>query len=182
MTAWAERLARLGDVRRFDYPYALAGRRRPDPAPVLEEAHRTALRLARGRSRARIVLIGKSMGSRIGCHVALTDPVDALVCLGYPLVSAGKRRAVRDAVLLDLRSPILFVQGTRDPLCPLERLDGVRSRMIAPNRLHVVDGGDHSLHVDARTRARDRVSQENVDARSLEAIRAFLSDVWTGQL
>ena len=32
-----------------------------------------------------VVLIGKSMGSRIGCHLALEEDVAALVCLGYPL-------------------------------------------------------------------------------------------------
>src|SRR5205823_6277167 len=93
-----------------------------------------------------LVLVGKSMGSRIGCHVATTDRASALVCLGYPLRAQGSGK-IRDEVLLALKTPILFVQGTRDPLCPLELLSEVRERMTAENALHVVEGGDHSLLV-----------------------------------
>src|SRR5690242_19766131 len=98
MTAWAERLAALGDVVRFDYPYMRAGRRSPDRLPVLVAAHREALAAARAGRRGPVVLAGKSMGSRVGCHVALEERVDALVCLGYPLRRAGG--ALRDEVLL----------------------------------------------------------------------------------
>jgi len=76
----------------------------------------------------------------------LPRPIAGLVCLGYPLQS-GATGALRDQVLLGLRTPILFVQGTRDPLCPLDKLAAVRPRMTAPNQLFVVEGGDHSLEV-----------------------------------
>src|SRR5919108_5297231 len=87
MVAWARRLETLGDVISFDYPYMRAGRKSPDKQPALIEAHREALKGARERiARAGgglgpLVLIGKSMGSRIGCHVAVLEPVDCLVCL-----------------------------------------------------------------------------------------------------
>ena len=35
------------------------------------------------------LLIGKSMGGRIGCHVSLEEKVNGLVCFGYPLVAMG---------------------------------------------------------------------------------------------
>src|SRR5690606_36186237 len=122
----------------------LAGRKRPDPLPKLIAAHAEALEQATRRRRAGpVVLVGKSMGGRVGCHLALERPVAALVCLGYPLRSpTGK---LRDEVLLALRTPVLFVQGSRDPLCPLDGLERVRRRMKAPSTLHVVEGGDHSL-------------------------------------
>src|SRR5256885_6964080 len=41
------------------------------------------------------------------------------------------------------RSPILFVQGSRDALCPLPDLERVRAAMTAPSALHVVQGGNH---------------------------------------
>src|SRR5512145_321110 len=88
MSAWAERLATLGAVVRLDYPYMRAGRRSPDRLPILVSAHRDALAGARGRRRGPVVLAGKSMGSRVGCHLALEEQVDALVCLGYPLRGA----------------------------------------------------------------------------------------------
>ncbi|HET6922335.1 MAG TPA: alpha/beta family hydrolase, partial [Anaeromyxobacteraceae bacterium] len=90
MRAWARRLEGLGEVFTFDYPYMLAGRRRPDRLPVLLESHRTALAAARAGRQGPLVLAGKSMGSRIGCHLAAAEPaVRALVCLGYPLVGRG---------------------------------------------------------------------------------------------
>jgi len=56
-------------------------------------------------------------------------------------------------VLLELGTPILFIQGSRDALCPLDRLAAVRKSMSAPNDLHVVAGGDHSLRAAARALA-----------------------------
>ena len=116
MQHWRQRLSTIGDVAVFDYPYMQQGRRRPDPLPQLIAAHRRALIEAR-RGRAAI-LIGKSMGGRIGCHVSLEEKVEAVVCLGYPLCGGGDHSKLRDKVLRTLQTPILFVQGTRDSLCP----------------------------------------------------------------
>jgi uncharacterized protein len=170
MKAWRRRLSKVGKVVAFDYRYMKEGRRSPDRLPQLIEAHRAALARARKRHPGPVVLAGKSMGSRMGCHVALEEPVDALVCFGYPL--KGLSGAVRDEVLLKLRTPILFIQGTRDPLCPLDLLERVRRRMKAPSTLHVVDSGDHSLQVLKRSAQ----PQAEVDRGILEVVRAFLAD------
>lgn len=175
MRAWKRRFETVGEAFTFDYPYLRAGRRLPDRPPVLLEAHRSALAAARAGRQGPVVLAGKSMGSRIGCHLAAEEPaVRALVCLGYPLV--GRGGAMRDQALLALRAPVLFVQGTRDPLCPLDRLEEVRRRMTAPNALRVVEGGDHSLQVSKALLAAAGETQERVDGRSLAAIRAFLEE------
>jgi len=179
MQRWKGLLGSVGIVETFDYPYMRAGRKAPDRPAVLIEAHREALDAALARHGPRpVVLVGKSMGSRMGCHLA-TEPdvrslVPAIVCLGYPLVGAGKKGSVRDEVLLSLRTPILFVQGTRDPLCPLDLLDGVRARMKAPNEVYVVEGGDHSLlarKVDLAPRGLD---QDRVEADVAARIVAFV--------
>src|SRR4051812_25298141 len=109
MQRWKERLARIGDVATFDYDYMRRGSRRPDPLPLLIAAHRQALRDARTNGQA-VILIGKSMGGRIGCHVSLEEQVTALVCLSYPLCGGGDPRKLRDKVLRELRTPVLFVQ------------------------------------------------------------------------
>lgn len=175
MQAYGRRLRTLGTVVTFDYPYMRAGSKRPDPHAKLVAAHREALGAARAAHAGdAVVLIGKSMGGRIGCHLALEEPVAALICLGYPLVGMGKAAKLRDGVLLELRTPILFVQGTRDKLCPLARLSEVRSRMTAPNELFVVDGGDHSLIVGKTALAAAGESQDDVDRRVVESIRGFV--------
>jgi predicted alpha/beta-hydrolase family hydrolase len=176
MQAEKQRLEALGRVVTFDYPYMLEGRKSPDRAPALIAAHESALERASQGHTGKRVLIGKSMGGRIGCHVAvkLAAKPDALVCLGYPLV--GQRGDVRDAVLLELETPVLFVQGTRDTLCPLERLEGVRKRMRAPNTLHVVEGGNHSLAVGKRDLAARGLTEAVVSAAITASIAAFLDE------
>jgi predicted alpha/beta-hydrolase family hydrolase len=174
MLRLAERLAPLGAVEPFDYPYQLAGRRSPDRREVLLKAHHEALARARAKHPGRpTALVGKSMGSRMGCHVAVeaTDKPKALVCLGYPLAGRGPER---HGVLLELETPILFVQGTRDPLCPLDDLTRVRERMRAPNELFVVEDGDHSLKATKRSLKARGETEATVGTAIDRAIAAFL--------
>jgi uncharacterized protein len=176
MRTFARMLGTIGLVQPFDYPYALEGRSRPDPLPKLIAAHHAALAQLRVKHDGPIVLAGKSMGGRVGCHVALVDPVAAVICFGYPLCAAGDRSKLRDQVLLELERPAMFVQGTRDPLCPLDLLEAVRKRMRAPSTLYVVEGGDHSLMVAKTALKALGSSQEQMDDGVLTAIARFLKD------
>ena len=180
MRTFARLLSSLGRVEPFDYPYMIERRGRPDPLPKLIAAHRAALASLREKHDGPIVLAGKSMGGRVGCHVALVEPVEAVICLGYPLCGAGDRSKLRDQVLLELRTPAMFVQGTRDPLCPLDLLEGVRKRMRAPSTLHVVDGADHSLLVAKTTLKALGSTQEEADDQILAAISRSLKDALEG--
>ncbi len=185
MLDWQRRLGTLpGVVTPFDYPYMAAGRRAPDRLPKLLAEHQAQL----GRARQRHpelpqVLIGKSMGSRVGCHLAVAEasdeapaapPIAALVCLGYPLKAMSKTARVRDEVLLALSTPVLFVQGTRDRMCPLELLDDVRGKMTAPSAVHVVETGNHSLTITKGHTKATGIDQDASDQAVLEAIRSFL--------
>lgn len=175
MQAMARRLESMGRVECFDYTYQRDGRRSPDRLPALIAAHRAAYERLRARHAGPLVFIGKSMGSRVGCHLAnqlAESGPAALVCLGYPLV--GQSGKMRDAVLVELGTPILFIEGTRDPLCPLDRLAEVRRRMTAPNELQVVEGGDHSLRVSARALAAQGRTQSDVDAEIVGAVGGFV--------
>ena len=161
----------------FDYPYMLAGRRRPDPLPQLVAAHREAVVQARQQTDGPLILIGKSMGGRVGCHVANVEKVEALVCMGYPLCGAGDRTKLRDKVLRELATPVLFVQGTRDPLCPLELLEEVRAEMNIRTVLQVVDGGDHSLLVGKRQLQASARTQDAVDEEIARQIATFARQI-----
>ena len=175
MQNWKRRLSEIGEVETFDYDYMRAGRKRPDPLPQLIAAHRKALEAAHQPDS--IFLIGKSMGGRVGCHVSLEEKVGGLVCLGYPLCAMGDRTRIRDEVLRALTTPIVFVQGTRDALCPLDLLERVRAEMKAPNCLHVVEGGDHSLRVPKRQLQTVDETQEDVDRKILKSIADFVSNL-----
>ena len=178
MQSWKARLSEIGDVETFDYEYMREGRKRPDPLLKLIAAHREALAKGREKHRsARTFLTGKSMGGRVGCHVSLEEKVDGLICLGYPLCAMGDRSKLRDEVLRALTTPILFVQGTRDSLCPLDLLEGVRAEMKAPNFLHTVEGGDHSLRVPKRHLQGTSKTQEDIDQEILKAIGKFVDQL-----
>src|SRR5437588_3704965 len=175
MQNWKRRLSEIGDVETFDYAYMRENRKRPDPLPKLIAAHREALSDARKRHPAEsTVLIGKSMGGRVGCHLSLEEKVDGLICLGYPLCAMGDRTKLRDEVLRALNTPIMFVQGTRDPLCPLDFLEQVRAEMKTPSFLHVVEGGDHSLRVPKRQLQGTSTTQEDIDHEILKTIAGFV--------
>lgn len=175
MQRWKERLSAVGEIVTFDYVYMRERRKRPDPLPQLIAAHRQALADARGGAARPSFLIGKSMGGRIGCHVALEESVDGVICFGYPLCGGGDPARLRDKVLRELRTPILFVQGTRDALCPLDLLNPIIADMKAQTFLHVVEGGDHSLLVSKRHLKAAGETQEEVDGRIVQAIEDFLA-------
>ncbi len=178
MQNWKHRLSDIGHVETFDYAYMREGRKRPDPLPKLIGTHREALTDARKRHPGKsTILIGKSMGGRVGCHLSLEEKVDGLVCLGYPLCAMGDRTKLRDEVLRGLNTPILFVQGTRDPLCPLDLLERVRTEMKTQNVLHVVEGGDHSLRVPKRQLQAASRTQEDIDREVLKTIVEFVDQL-----
>lgn len=174
MQRYREALQRLGEVVSFDYDYASAGRRMPDRLPRLIERHHQVLRDALRPHHQSVILVGKSMGSRVGCHLSLRAHVDALVCLGYPLRGAGPRAPIRDQILRELRTPVLFIQGTRDALCPLDLLNAVRTQMEAPNQLFVVESGDHSLLCTRAYLRKVNQTQQQVEAQIIDRIDTFL--------
>ncbi|HEY2729204.1 MAG TPA: alpha/beta family hydrolase [Polyangia bacterium] len=175
MRRWRDYLRTLGEVTSFDYPYMLARRKMPDRMPALVAAHREALAKVRAEAGdAPVFLAGKSMGSRVGCHLSLEEPVAGLICIGYPLVS-GSSHALRDEVLVALRTPILFLQGTHDSLCPIPRLEDVRARMTASNWLYTVQDANHSLELPSVKHT--PALQKDVEISAVEAIRRFLEDV-----
>ena len=136
-------------VARFNFPYMEAGRKSPGTQAISEEAFADVVEHLRGElSPAKVFLGGKSYGGRIASHVVATGTeCDGLVFLGYPLHAPGRPDRIRDDHFKDVSCPMLFVEGTRDPFCPLDTLAGVRRKITAPTQLLVVDDGDHSLKV-----------------------------------
>lgn len=147
MTAVAEELADAGlRVCRFNFAYTEAGRKAPDRGPVLEETYLAVVDAVRGRRR-RFYIGGKSMGGRIAAQVApRVSGLSGLVFLGYPLHPPGRPDRLRDEPLRNAGVPMLFVEGTRDPFCPLDTLKPILSE-LAGAQLSVIDDGDHSFNV-----------------------------------
>ena len=178
MKAWAHRLQQIGTVHRFDYPYMKAeGRRPPDRLPKLIVAHKEELSRVREGHNGPVILVGKSMGSRVGCHVSLEVPVHAVICFGYPLQSAGKKRTLRDAVLRQLTCPTLLIQGTRDPLCPLEILNELEPSFPECVTHHVVPAGDHSLLLRKKDQKQLGYDQSASDDMIMARLKGFITEL-----
>jgi predicted alpha/beta-hydrolase family hydrolase len=107
-------------VMTFNYPYTERGAKRPDRQEKLLACHRAAAE-ALSREVGRIVLAGRSMGGRMGTYlVADGYPADALVLYAYPLHPAGKPEKLRIDQFPTISTPMLFFQGTKDPLARRE--------------------------------------------------------------
>jgi predicted alpha/beta-hydrolase family hydrolase len=167
-------LAREGWVAvKFNFPYTEARRRAPDPRPVLERCYRAVVdAVAADRTLAPpwIAIGGKSLGGRIASYVAAAGAaVRGLVFLGYPLHPAGRPEALRADHLPGITVPMLFVEGTRDTLCDLDRLRPVLARLPHAS-LHTIEGGDHSFRVPRRTGRAD----EEVWAEIVQVVARWL--------
>ncbi|XP_061337885.1 uncharacterized protein LOC133284798 [Gastrolobium bilobum] len=165
------------DVVTFDYPYMSGGKKRAPPkAEKLVEFHSNIVKETATKYPGRpLILAGKSMGSRVGCMVASLKDINvhAVVCLGYPL--KGMNGAVRDETLLQLTVPTMFVQGSKDGLCPLEKLEATRQKMKALNELHVINGGDHSFKIGKKHLQEKGSTQHEAEDVAVQAIAAFIS-------
>jgi predicted alpha/beta-hydrolase family hydrolase len=156
----AQELAARGVATlRYQFPYAEAGGRRPDPAARLQATVRAAVeagaRLAPALPR---FAGGKSMGARMTSLAAAATPlpgIRGLVFVGFPLHPAGRPDTARAEHLASVDLPLLFLQGTRDALAQLELLRPLCARLGERATLHVLEGADHSFRLPRRSGRRD---------------------------
>jgi predicted alpha/beta-hydrolase family hydrolase len=151
LVAVAEAFAAAGvSVLRCDLPFRLA-RRFGGPSPANAASDRAGLRRAveflRGKVSGRIFLGGQSYGGRMASILAAEDPAlaERLLLLSYPLHPPGRPLDLRTAHFPDIRIPVLFVQGTRDPFATQEELDAARKLIPAPTSVSRVEGAGHDL-------------------------------------
>jgi len=161
MEAVAEGLCERGVASlRYQFPYMEKGSKRPDPPGIAQATVRAAVAEA-GRCCPDLPLIagGKSFGGRMTSQAQAAAPIPGvrgLAFLGFPLHPAGKPSSDRARHLADVHVPMLFMQGSRDSLAEVALLKPVVERLGPSATLHLVEGGDHSFHVLARSGRNDR--------------------------
>lgn len=179
LAAIAQGVAAAGiRVARFEFPYMRArradGRRRaPDAPPRLLATWRAVIELLAPEpaTRSRLAIGGRSMGGRIASMLADEAGVAALICLGYPFHPTGRPERLRTAHLEELRTPMLIVQGERDPM---GRSDEVARYRLSPAiELHWLADGDHSFRP---RRAPGRTEAQNL-GEATAAVVDFLAHV-----
>ena len=144
---------------RYQFPYMERGSRRPDSPKLCHATVRAAVAKA-AESAPGLALFagGKSFGGRMTSQAQAASPlpgVRGIAFLGFPLHQAGKPSGTRFDHLPDVKVPTLFLQGTRDALADLELLKPLVDKLGAHATLKVVEDGDHSFHVPARTGRKD---------------------------
>ena len=172
MVATRFRLVDAGHiVMTFDYAYTHDGRKAPDRLPKLLDVHEAAARALQDRA-GKVLLIGKSMGGRVGSHLVADGRCDALglVYLGYPLVAVGKSEPRNTDHLGLITVPQLFISGTRDRMGPTEMIDSVATSTQRGSVVFIQDG-DHSLTPLKRS---GRTLDDSLDT-AVSEIRTWIS-------
>lgn len=140
---------------RYPFPYMAEGRRRPDRQPVLIESVRAAHAAARRKAPDLPLFAGgKSMGGRMTSLAIAERPlpgVEGIIFLGFPLHRPGDESDARAEHLRRVDLPLLFVQGTRDRLARIERIERVCADLGSRATLHFVEGADHGFSILKRS-------------------------------
>ena len=138
-------LGRIGlTVLTFNYLYTEAGRKGPDSQPRLLSAHRAARDYLASEVGGPVVLAGRSMGGRMGTYLAAAgESTLGLVLYAYPLHPPGQPDRLRADHLAAIGAPMLFFQGTRDPLSRMELFE--QHVRPLPNTTVELLEADHSL-------------------------------------
>jgi predicted alpha/beta-hydrolase family hydrolase len=166
---------------RYQFPYMEEGRRRPDPS-TLAYATISAVVAAASREAAGLALFagGKSFGGRMTSQAAALQPLDGvkgLIFLGFPLHPAGRPSTERARHLADIAIPMLFLQGTRDPLADLDLLAPVLAPLGSRARLETFEGADHGFHV----RASSGITDQAVRQAMARTIARWIDRVLSGR-
>jgi len=180
MTAATRALAAAGlRVARFEFAYMAerrdgTGRKPPPRAEKLMPEYRAAI--ASLGATTPLVIGGKSMGGRVASMIAdeyfARGEIAGLLCLGYPFHPPAKPEQLRTAHLLELRTPTLICQGTRDPFGTSEEVAGYA---LSPAiEIRWLEDGDHDL--------KPRKSVTGVSAA--DALKAMAEDIglWIDRL
>lgn len=151
LVALAEVFAVKGiSVLRCDLPFRQARPHGPPSqaaAPRDREGLRRAVAALRKLVPGRVFLGGQSYGGRQATMAAAEDPAlaDALLLLSYPLHAPQRPGAPRTAHFPSLRTPALFVHGSRDPFGSIEELRDALTLIPARTELLPVEGAGHDL-------------------------------------
>jgi predicted alpha/beta-hydrolase family hydrolase len=167
LVALAETFSARGvTVLRCDLPYRQSRSFGP-PGPGDAARDRAGLNNALAAMRkvvsGRLFLGGHSYGGRQSSMLCaevskaeLSQPestlVTALLLLSYPLHPPRKPEQQRTQHLPDLRTPTLFVQGTRDPFGSIAEMEQALKMIPAKTRLLVMEGAGHDLGLKGKGR------------------------------
>ena len=181
MAAMADGLADRGIATlRYQFPAMERGSKRPDSPRVAQATVRAAVAQAsRLLPQLPLVAGGKSFGGRMSSQAQADTPLPGvlgLAFLGFPLHPPGQPADERGQHLFAVRTPMLFLQGTRDELADVQLLQSLATRLGERATLTWFEGADHSFHVLARSGRTDA----DVRAELLDGLAHWIESVTAG--
>lgn len=159
-------------VLRSDLPFRqnrAFGPPRPGDAAGDREGLKRAIEVLRKRTSGRVFLGGHSYGGRQATMLCASEPglVYGLALFSYPLHPPRKSEQLRTQHFPKLKTPALFVHGTRDPFGSIDEMEAAIKLIPAKNLLMPVEGAGHDLGFKGKARS------ESLTANVLERFGSF---------
>jgi uncharacterized protein len=159
-------------VLRCDLPFRQSRPHGP-PFPALAARDREGLRRAvevlRSKTSGRIFLGGHSYGGRQSSMLVAEQPelVAGLLLLSYPLHPPRKPAQLRTEHFSQLRTPALFVHGSRDPFGLHDEMKTALALIPARKTLLEIEGAGHELL--------GKKAEDDLPARIVQAFQEFFT-------
>jgi len=175
LIAMAEAFANAGfTVLRCDLPYRQARPYGP-PGPGDAKRDRAGLKNAMAAVKkccklSEVFLGGHSYGGRQASMLCAEEPdlAPGLLLMSYPLHPPRKPEQLRTHHFFNLKTPALFVQGTRDAFGSIAEIGQALKLIPASTRLLTVEGAGHDLGFKSAKRG-------ELTATVLEEFQAFFA-------
>ena len=165
LRALAEAFTAAGfTVLRCDLPFRQVRSFGP-PGPGDAARDRAGLKNAAAAVRkmipGRLFLGGHSYGGRQASMLCADEPdlAAGLLLLSYPLHPPRKPEQQRTQHLPDLRTPTMFVHGTRDPFGSIAELERALKMIPGKTKLMPVEGAGHDLGFKGKAKRDELASQ-----------------------
>jgi uncharacterized protein len=133
---------------RFNFPFAENKKGRPDtPAVAHQTIEAAILKAQKLFPELPLFVAGKSFGGRMSSQYLAAHPnpdVKGLIFYGFPLHPPGKPSTERAEHLKEVKTPMLFLQGTKDELATWNLMEPVCSSLRGAT-LVKIEGANHSF-------------------------------------
>lgn len=149
MESLAHSLADAGIATlRFNFPFAEHKKGRPDSPAIAHQTIEAAIKKAHELlPKLPLFVSGKSFGGRMSSQYLSANPgekVKGIIFFGFPLHPAGKPSTDRAEHLKELKTPMLFLQGSKDALATWTLIEQV-CKSLKKATLVKFEGADHSF-------------------------------------
>jgi predicted alpha/beta-hydrolase family hydrolase len=149
MVTLAQSLAQEGiTTLRFNFPFTENKKGRPDtPAVAHQTIEAAILKAQKLFPKLPLFVAGKSFGGRMTSQYMaanLNDAVKGIIFYGFPLHAPGKPSIERAEHLKDVRSPMLFLQGSKDEFATEKLITEVCSSLPLAELIKI-EGANHGF-------------------------------------